>query len=101
MRLAACLLLFALSAVAGLPERVVLVIETRVETEYDLDGVAIGTTTTDVYQTVPDLPAYRYASSRTRAAGETESQAYDAIRAEVSGWYQRMGRSIGPVEVLP
>jgi hypothetical protein len=101
MRLAACLLLFALSAVAGLPERVVLVIETRTETEYDLDGVAIGTTTTDVYQTVPDLPAYRYASSRVRAAGETEAQAHDAIRAEVAGWYQRMGRSIGPVEVLP
>ena len=101
MRLAACLLLFALSVVASLPERVVLVVETRTETEYDLDGNAIGTTTTDVYQTVPDLPAYRYASSRTRAAGETEAQAHDAIRAEVAAWYKRMGRSIGPVEVLP
>ena len=101
MRLAACLLLFAFSAIAGLPERVVLVVETRVETEYDLDGVAIGTTTTDVYQTVPDLPAYRYSSSRVRADGETENQAHEAIRAEVAGWYARMGRSIGPVEVLP
>ena len=101
MRIAACLLLFALSAIAGLPERVVLVVETRTETEYDLDGVAIGTTTTDVYQTVPDLPAYRYASSRVRAAGETEAQAHDAIRAEAAQWYRRMGRDIGPVEVLP
>jgi hypothetical protein len=101
MRLAACLLLFALSAIAGLPERVVLVVETRTETEYDLDGNATGTTTTDVYQTVPDLPAFRYASSRVRATGETEAQAHDAIRAEVAGWYQRMGRNIGSVEVQP
>jgi hypothetical protein len=101
MRIAACLLLFALSAVASLPERVVLVIETRVETEYDLDGNAIGTITTDVFQTVPDLPAFRYSSSRVRADGETEEQAHEAIKSHVAAWYQRMGRDIGPVEVRP
>lgn len=93
--------LLAVAAFAGLPERVVLVIETRTDTEYDLDGNAIGTVTTDVYQTMPDLPTYRYASSRTRTQGETEQQAHDAIKTEVAAWYQRMGRDIGPVEVLP
>jgi len=101
MRLAACLFLFAFSAIAGLPERVVLVVETRTETEYDLDSNAIGTITTDVFATVPDLPAFRYSSSRVRTDGETEEQAHEAIREHVAAWYQRMGRDIGPVEVLP
>jgi hypothetical protein len=88
-------------ALAGLPERVVLVIETRTEIDYALDGSTNAVRVIDEYCTVPDLPAYRYASSRTRLEGETEKQAYTAIKVEVAAWYQSMRRTIGPVEVRP
>lgn len=101
MKSTLALLLIAAAVWAGLPERVVLVIETRTEIVTDEDAGTVVTNTVDTYCTVPDLPAYRYSSSRTRAEGETEAQAHDAIKAEVAAWYQRMGRDTGPVEVLP
>jgi hypothetical protein len=97
----ALFLVLSAAVLAGLPERVVLVILTETQIVTDDETGSVVTNVVDVYQTVPDLPAYRYSSSRTRSAGETENQAHEAIRAEVAGWCARMGRDIGPVEVLP